>query len=301
MYNIITSYFSSEFWDERGDPLTSQFFGMESPSTFFTIGFLIISWITFHKFISPISNNNNKGSDLRPAMIILNGISFGAYTAGVFLALILTGGLFGDRWSCSAYDPYATDITSVTIKYLGYLFIWTKVFDFLRPVLSILSGKEHKVTILQLSHLQISLMLVWIAAKTNPGGIFVLIALNDIVYQLLASGYLVMMAASPEMRPDRSFVRKFLVFKQISVFLVLCFQLYFLMEPSCSSSFPLLMTSTIYSVLQLIFYPMDYRSRLEKNALFEHRKMVTSPQKVQWRGKRVVVPVYVNDFRFHVT
>lgn len=256
-------YFAGDFWDETGDPFTSQFFGMGSPWTFFSIGVCIISWVMFYKYIHPriASERRKLGFDLRPVMIIMNGLAFGTYTAGVLAGYFLTGGFQGERMTCTAYQPNATHLIDITIKYLAYLMIWTKVFDFLRPVMSILSGKENNVTIFQLLHLQTSLMLVWSAAKMNPGGVIALTALNDTLYQLAVYGYLIMLAASSEMRPKKSLRRSFLYFRQTSVAIALAHQLYYLTDPTCASVSPLLIASSVYAVLHLIFYPLDYRMR----------------------------------------
>lgn len=252
-------YYSSDFWIENADPTTKQFFGMETPWIFLSIGLAII---IFCKFLGPYLMKNRKAKDLRPLMIITNGFAFGTYTGGVVIALGGTG--FQGCFDCSAYKPETNDLINITIKYLGYCLVWSKIYDFIRPVLAVLAKKQHQVTWLQLLHLECALFLCWAGMKIHPGGIFIPVGVVDTIYQSFAYGYLVMKASSDEMKPsDR--VKPFLLYlRVISVFLVFLHQSYFLTQKNCYTVELRLFAAT-YTLLLVFLYPIDYYIRQGKS------------------------------------
>ena len=97
---------------------------------------------------------------------------------------------------------------------------------------SVLSGRSHDVTILQCLHLQLALMISWLGAKINPGGIFIMTGLVDTLFQSMISAYLVMSTASKEM--DKPNGKKYiLVFRALSIGSALFHAIYFLNHSNC--------------------------------------------------------------------
>lgn len=255
-------YYSKRFWDDEGDPFMSQFFGMDYPWFFIT---LAINAILFCKFWGPSFMKNRKPIDMRSICIISNGLAFGTYMLGVLLGIVCSN-LLRDCFTCSSYDPHATDMAHVGIKYLGYMMLWTKIYDFSIPILAVFSKKNYKITNLQMAHLFFALLLVWSGAKVNPGGVSILIAIVDTFYQLLVYGYLIMTAASSELKPDKSFRRFLFVFRELSIMLTFLHQLYFLFQPNCFS-FEVRLFQVSYCALTMIFYPIDCYIRIRNRPL----------------------------------
>jgi hypothetical protein len=270
-------YFMTDYWHEHGDPFTSQMPGMKTPWVFSMIG---LNLVFFCKYFGPKWMENRKPANLKPLMVILNGLCFGAYTAGVLLGIYLTGG-FVDCMDCRSYAPDSDDLRVISMKYLGYVMVFTKVFDFARPVLSVLSKKNYQVTNLQLIHLQCSLMLTWCGVKLNPGGVFILLALNDTLYQLLVSSYLVMAASSTEMHPSPSFRNVFVYFRILTAIVTSPHQLYFYFtQNDCTGSYPLLLGSGIYVALVGILYPVDFYFRTRTKFEHNHCKKIKQFEKL---------------------
>jgi hypothetical protein len=253
-------YYSKQFWDDNGDPLMSSLFGMQYPWFFLSLG---LNAALFCKFWGPTYMKNRKPFDLRPVYIIVNGLAFGTYMLGVLLGFFCSN-YFLDCFDCKSYDPKATDLPHICLKYLGYLMVWTKVYDFSIPILSVFSKKNYKITSLQLAHLFFALLFVWSGAKTNPGGVVILIAFNDTFYQLLVYSYMIMTAASPEIKPiDKSFRLFLFTFRVVTVLLTLVHQLYFIREPNCYLK-ELQIFSICYCVLTSILYPLDAYQRIKE-------------------------------------
>lgn len=252
------TYYNKEFWNINGDPLTSSFPGMESPWTFIMI---TLSIVLFCKVWGPALMSNRKPPDLRPVFIIVNGLMFGAYTIGIFLAFFLTNKL-KETFQCSAYDPNTSDLCRIYLKYLGYLLLIFKCLDFNVPILSVLSKRMDKVTNLQLAYLTFTAWLCWAGMKLNPGGVFILSALVDTLVQSFIYGYLVMMSASKELKPKSrdSFLNFIIWLRMVSLSIALIHQGYFLIQDNCYTR-ELRFLTAIYIASVIIFYPIDFANR----------------------------------------
>jgi len=254
------SYYRSTFLEENGDPFTSTLFGMESPTFFFT---LCINIVLFCKVWGPRLMQTRKTVDLRPLYIISNGHGFGVILIGIITGF-LNSQYFSDCFDCQAYKPDSFHPSNIMIKMIGYVFIWQKIHDFSVPIFNVLAKREDRVTNLQLFHLFGATMFTWAGAKLNPGGIFITVALADGLYTLLVYAYLIMKAASSELRPTTKNFRTFLFwFRVISVTMLLFHQLYFLFQENCFT-LEIRMFSTLYVFLTAVLYPIDWSRRMEK-------------------------------------
>ena len=214
----------------------------------------------FCKYWGPAFMKNREAIDIKPICIIMNGLAFGAYTNGILLGIV-SSNFLQDCFFCS-YSRNTTELAHFGIKYMAYLMIWTKVYDFCIPILSALAKKPEKITNLQLTHLFVALMMIWTFAKVNPGGDVILIGLIDTIYQVFVYGYLIMTAASEEMKPSKSFRTFLFAFREFSVILMLVHQLYFL--PKNCIRIELRWFAIIYIALIGIFYPIDAYKRIEQ-------------------------------------
>jgi len=259
----VLKYYSFQFWDDHGDPFISSYFGMQYPFFFLSLGF---NAILFCKFWGPSFMKDRKPFDVRPICIISNGLAFGTYMIGVLLGIYCSD-YMTECFSCFTYDRNSTYMPHICLRYLGYMMVWTKVYDFSIPILSVLGKKEEKITNLQMAHLMFALFYVYTGAKTNPGGIVILVALVDTFYQLLVYGYLVMAAASTELKPNKSFRFYLFVFRDVSIALTFIHQLYFLFQTDCSTPIEVRIFSTAYCGLTTIFYPIDCYMRLRNRSV----------------------------------
>ena len=72
-------------------------------------------------------------ADMRPYLLVVNGLTFGGYITGFCTGLWYANwGLYA--FSCSALDPSDTSITMWIRKSVGYVFFGGKVWDFCRWV-----------------------------------------------------------------------------------------------------------------------------------------------------------------------
>lgn len=254
------AYYSEEFWDIHGDPLTSGLAGMDSPWIFIAI---TLNLVLFCKVWGPMMMSTRQLGDLRPVYVVVNGLMFGSYAVGVLASIFFSDNLRG-TFSCATYDPNTIEFRPLILKYLAYSQLVFKAIDFNIPILAVLSKRMDKVTNLQLIHLTVGLWIYWAGVKVNPGGIFTLIGVLDALKQSIIYGYLVMMSASREIRPKNSTTNKFFTFvlyvRVVSMVIALIHQGYFLFQDNCFTK-ELRVWTTAYIVLIIIFYPIDHAIR----------------------------------------
>lgn len=269
-------YLTGEYVRKNGDPITSQWWGMESPHGFFMIGCLIIF---FCKFIGPNLMKNRKPFCMDPWILIYNGNAFGAYTIAALVSTLCARG-FKDAFKCDAYDPYTTSHAELGVKHFAYTLVLAKVYDCFKPVLSILAGKPQDVTNLQLLHSLGALMMTWYGVKINPGGIFLLIALNEAYYSAIQSGYLVMTSASIEFRmtkEKKQIYKSFIfVFRMIQSVITIFHSLYFLYQPNCHT-IEIRIIGLVYMTLYTILFPVDW--------FYRNKKKNIAYNNIAWRKK----------------
>lgn len=257
------SYLTGEYVEKNGDPITSQWWGMGSPVGFFTIG---VSIMIFCKVIGPQMMKNRKPYELDPWILIYNGNAFGAYSCAAAVATLCARWL-SDSFKCHAYDPHTNSLPELGIKHFAYTLVLAKLYDFFKPVLSILAGKPQDVTNLQLLHCLGALMMTWYGVKVNPGGIFILIALMEAYFSALQYGYLVMTSASIEFRmteEKKKMYKKFIFcFRMTQSLLTVAHSLYFVFQPNCHT-LEIRIIGLAYMSLYTIFFPIDWYLRNQK-------------------------------------
>lgn len=260
-------YMTEDYVKENGDPITSQWWGMETPYGFFSLGVMII---IFCKYIGPAMMRNRKPYVMDPWIVIYNGNGFGAYVIAGIVCTLCAHGL-KDAFKCDAYDPNTNSLPELGIKHFAYTLVLAKLYDCFKPVLSILAGKPQDVTDLQLFHCLGALMMTWYGVKVNPGGIFILIALNEAYYSALQYGYLVMTSASIEFRMTKEkkkiYKRFIFMFRMIQSIFTCLHALYFVMQDNCHTM-EIRIIGLVYMTIYTIFFPIDwhYRNKIKNTA-----------------------------------
>lgn len=115
--------------------------GMDTPWPMLT---LALSLVLFCAHIGPRLMANQKVRDLKPFMLIIDGAAFGTYTCGVLLYLVTVN--FGyDCFFCDRYYREENDdIRIVGSKYITYILVLTKIYDFNKPVMSVLAKQVRR-------------------------------------------------------------------------------------------------------------------------------------------------------------
>ncbi|KAI1283774.1 Elongation of very long chain fatty acids protein 1 [Halotydeus destructor] len=270
-------HYATDFLASQGDPMTSEFFLMDGPLPLAAIGFALC-YFCLH--LGPKLMASRKPLDLKPWLLVYNGVTFGALICGVFLALYLVNGMV-DTMSCDTYQRTTDDLKKIGLKYIAYVLLLSKMYNFLSPVAMVF--EKRPVPVLHMLNMQLALMLIWLGVKLNPGGIFILFGLLDTAHMGLVGGYLVASCATDELKPSPFHRFAIFVFRMVTMLVTFIHGVHFLGETNCSTPIGLRFLVLSYSLLLLIFTPLDYFGGRRKiaNSCMHDANMNVKPVKSQ--------------------
>ena len=261
------SYYLNDFWNDVSDPdINGKPLMSGGPFGWLSFFILVTYWI---RVAGPEMMKNKKPSDMKPWLLILNGLTFGGYITGFVTGLVYSN--FGlESFSCEACDLKDRSVDMYIRKSTGYVFFGGKVWEFMRLVLSVYRKRDHEITNMYLVHCFASAILCYIGLKLYPGGVFSFLPYVDGFYQMFAYAYLVMSCASAEMKPSQEF-RTFLYrLKIVSGLLVMAHAAYFLTQPNCGPV-GLKAIQFVYAAVGLWVGPSEFK-KMEK-ARVETKRM----------------------------
>lgn len=248
------SYYITDFWNDIADPdINGKPFMSGGPWGWIALVSFLTYWI---KFQGPRSMKGKEAKDLRPLLLILNGFAFGALTTGVMT------GLWHSNWgmtsfSCTALDPKNRSLDMWIKKTIGYLFIFGKTWEFIRPIIAVYRKRDSHITNMYLVNCCSSVLIVWLGLKLYPGGVLSLLPYLDGIYQIFAYGYLIKASASSVFKPSSSYRTLLYRIRSLANFLLLIHGLYFLMIPNCGPTL-LKVLQVIYATVGLIVGPGEF-------------------------------------------
>ena len=137
---------------------------------------------------------SSKPADLRPYMLISNGIIFGASAIGIPLSMYLTSWAT-IPWQCP--EPYISPALLKTQVYLGTAFFLIQLFTATTTIYMIVRKKESQSPSLDALRTSVIIFLVYFGTRQHPSGHFlfrplcenVLITLKRAYYILLTPGH----------------------------------------------------------------------------------------------------------------
>jgi len=265
------SYYLHDFWNDVSDPdVNGKPFMSGGPLGWSCFLLFIIYWI---RVAGPEMMRHKKASDMKPYLLVLNGLTFGAYITGFVTGLVFSD--FGyQSFNCDACDLTDRSVQMYIRKSTGYVFFGGKVWELMRPLLMVYRKREHEVTNAYLAHCFLSAILCWIGLKLYPGGVFTFLPYVDGCYQIFAYAYLVMSCASGSLRPGPGF-RLFLYrFKLVSGIMVMMHAAYFLTQPNCGPVF-LKAVQLVYAAIGLYIGPSEFKKMEEARERTKLMRMET--------------------------
>jgi len=253
-------YYLHDFWTDVSDPdINGKPLMSGGPLGWATFILLVIYWI---RVVGPKSMRDRDPYDMKPWLLILNGLTFGGYITGFIVGVWYSNwGL--DSFSCQACDLRDRSIEMFIRKSTGYVFFSGKVWELLRPVLTVYRKRDHEITNLYLFHCFCSVFFVYLGLKLYPGGVFSFLPFLDGVYQIFAHAYLIMTCAGDSyLKPSYSF-RVFLYrLKLVSGLLLILHGLYFVSQPNCGPV-TLKAFQIVYAAIGLYIAPSEWNKMEE--------------------------------------
>ena len=275
-FNPMT-YFDSNFWIENSDEYIAQLPGM---SIGFPINWLVtvIVLLYFIRIWGPKWMDKRPHFDTKPWCICIDGFVVGGYVTAISTGAWITN-LYLDCFDCHAYKVTIDDISTLGVKHLAYSAVYAKLFDFIIPIIVVLS-KKPDVSNWHLAQLSFSLLGAVILAKLNPGGIFIFVTVLDGIYCITLYCYLTFAAAGGDMKPGLRSKSIVYFTRMVTMALTMAHAAYFLSIPDCGSTV-LKFGMTLYSALCLIIFPYDwYKTEKERKLAFKRKFSLIQPSVV---------------------
>ncbi|RWS20691.1 elongation of very long chain fatty acids protein 1-like isoform X2 [Leptotrombidium deliense] len=177
----------SEFEIEK-DPRTKDFVLIKD-GPFSLIAFLT-SIFLFIQFIGPYVMKTKSGFDLRPLMVVMNGLLFGSSVAGVLVNSFITN--FGFRDFDAPRDVFWDEIE---IR-LVFCFLVYKIFIMFRFVVAVLRKKDEKITIIEKLLPAVQALITYVGLILFPCGMFTFIGITDMIVESVITGINVIQAVN---------------------------------------------------------------------------------------------------------
>ncbi|XP_015792790.1 uncharacterized protein LOC107369340 [Tetranychus urticae] len=187
---VITNKIESIFSGGYHEPRVADFFLVNNPKwhigTFIGL-YLLISW----KLGSSMSSSKS-AFDLRPWMLVLNGLNFGVYGIAIPIIGWLTN--FGVKcWDCE--EPKDSPFIEETLLRLSYTYLWLKVAEMMTTAVMILRGKPGQKPIYHALRNSCLILVVYFGLRMYARGAFLFLPFTDAILSVLRSAYYVL--ASP--------------------------------------------------------------------------------------------------------
>jgi len=238
------NYFYEDVWVEYGLEESRKFpMFTHGPHRFFASLLLFLAFL--HLFLEPVMKLRSKPFNFRPLLLVFNSCLFTINFIG-FLVISCFVTDFGiSLWTCKfKVDKYHEEL----MLKMGFIFMLTKIFELLRPVLYILRGhKPHKIdTFNQV----LFLILVYQGFIFYPFGVYNWILFVDTLYYTLVYVYLIFSCTGPELRPTK--YRAYLPLLNMLKFASMFSHSYITFPSECGGYFYFKVASVLYSSLGFI-------------------------------------------------
>lgn len=208
-------YYSTDFFDQHGDPRLAGYPLMRTP---WPVIAMCISYLWFVKIIGPGLMRDRKPYELftfiriyNLGMVVWNG--FGFYMA----CYLLNYGL--DTFGCQPIDTSARDIKSMRIIQYGYIFLLSRLVEFVDTICFVLRKKNRQISGFHVFHHFSVPIAVWFFVKFAPGGNSAIFPfLNSFIHTVMYTYYF--LATFKSARPYLGW-KKFLTQFQIVQFIIM--------------------------------------------------------------------------------
>ena len=258
----------NDFWSTHTDRFSQTLPLLGNPVAFFATTFVIT--LATSKIASMHAKRFEK-YDLRPAMMIANGLIFGFFGIGFFLGMAATN-LGMDSFDCDAYaGPDSEDFKQTSVKLIAWLYMALKFGEFQRPLFASLRGtsnSDHYKSWSYYYYLFGQLIVTYIGACFHPGGLFALWCLLDAMVTVAEYSYLILKLASRELHPNPR-LKKIIKAMRFMTFVALaCHGFYFSSIPNCIA-FVIIQIEAWYNVTLIVsvLYFYLFRSAKSKPAM----------------------------------
>jgi len=260
-------YLLTDFWNDNGDFRTKDLPLLTGgPIPVLSI---IASYLLFVKILGPWFMMNRKPFEwLRPFMMFFNSFMLAINGAGFLFGFLASD--FGRRlWSCKKIDPASNDFKENLLVYLGYFYLWSRIFDMVDTIFFVLRKKYNHVSFLHVFHHAIVPLIAYMGMKLHPGGNTGYLPMTNVFIHTIMYSYYAMACMGPEMSKYIWWKKHLTQLQLVQFSTVFSHALYSFFTPGCE--FPAILSiaemviSATFFVLFLKFYRDTYHKKAVSN------------------------------------
>lgn len=254
-------YYLTDFWVENADIRTKDLPLLTGgPIPILTI---MASYLLFVYYLGPKYMEDRKPLEIRPLMLFFNSFMFAVNGAGFVFGLLASD--FGTRlWACKKIDPNSDDFKENLLVYLGYFYLWSRLFDMIDTVFFTLRKKYNHVSFLHVFHHGIVPLIAYMGLKLHPGGNAGYLPMTNVFIHTIMYAYYAMACMGPEMSKYIWWKKHLTQLQLVQFSTVFSHAMYSLFTPNCE--FPAFLAiaeaviSGFFFVLFLKFYRDTYKA-----------------------------------------
>ncbi|KAI1296783.1 Elongation of very long chain fatty acids protein 7 [Halotydeus destructor] len=259
----LPSFALFDFWERNGDPRVRDLPLLSGgPIPVLTI---IGSYLLFVYYLGPKFMENRKPIEMRPLMLFFNSFMLAVNGAGFVMAVIASNGT-QEMWACRRLDPTTTDFRPTLLLYLGYFYLWSRIFDMIDTVFFTLRKKYNHVSFLHVFHHGIVPLIAYMGLKLHPGGNAGYLPLTNVFIHTIMYTYYGMSCMGPAMAKHvwwKKHLTQIQLLQFVSVFL---HAMYSLLTPGCSFPLVLGIAEAVISGTFFVLFTKFYFDTYKKDA-----------------------------------
>lgn len=246
-------YYSSDFFDQYGDPRVAGYPLMKTPWPIVT---MCIAYLWFVKIIGPSIMRDRKAYELftfiriyNLGMVLWNGFGF------IMACNLLNYGL--DTFGCKPIDPTAKDQKSTRIILYGYVFLLSRLVEFIDTICFVLRKKNRQISGFHVFHHFSVPIAVWFFVKFAPGGNSAIFPfLNSFIHTVMYSYYF--LATFKSVRPYLGWKKYLTQFQIIQFIIMILHSTQPLFIPGCKFPRTFLYINIFFSIIFIYLFTKFY-------------------------------------------
>lgn len=252
--DLVTAY-ESKVWENFSEPKAADYFITNNPILICLI--LVVHLYLVNKFSKNIQSSNERQSEsaqLRPFLIVLNGINFGAYGCGLLvIGYFIDYGL--ESWKCKK------EISENSFKYevflrIGYVLFLMRLLELLTPLIMAVRGKKNQKPLPLALYNACYLLCLYHVLNRYPKEVMYLFPFTDGAKTALRSAYYSLKSPGPSFGRFEG-LRNFVLYSSLLLSLYTCYHAATMMIRNCEGPKVLMAAFFVLASMESFFMASD--------------------------------------------
>lgn len=283
-------YYSSDFFDQYGDPRVAGYPLMKTP---WPIVAMCVAYLWFVKIIGPSLMRDRKAYELftfiriyNLGMVCWNGFGF------MMACNLLNYGL--DTFGCKPIDPTAKDQNSMRIILYGYIFLLSRLVEFIDTICFVLRKKNRQISGFHVFHHFSVPIAVWFFVKFAPGGNSAIFPfLNSFIHTVMYSYYF--LATFKSARPYLGWKKYLTQFQIVQFIIMILHSTQPLFIPGCKFPRTFLYINIFFSIIFIYLFTKFYIDNYGKQTVRVAQNVGRRISQQVQSGVRRLSQIHINN------